>query len=219
MKNQIIGSLFLLALAGCSADPSPYLQTDGGANNAAQRGETRRFDFQAAAPGALPTDFINVLGSWSVADGPDGRALTQHGEYESPDFPRIVLRDVAFTNVRVKVRCAMQGGETDRACGLMFRFRDSDNYYIVRANALEDNVRLYKVVGGERRQFGEKAMSVVSNVWHTLEATAEGQRIRILYDNQTIIDANDGELTTGKVGLWTKADSLTAFDDFEATEL
>jgi hypothetical protein len=75
------------------------------------------------------------------------------------------------------------------------------------------------VVAGDRQQFAAADLPVQAHDWHTLEATAEGTRIRISFDGKEIISADDGTFAMGKVGLWTKADSITSFDDFEATEL
>jgi hypothetical protein len=205
-------------LAACSPT-ADYVQTNGGADTPIPKGEVRRVDFEAAPVGQLPPEFISVLGDWAVEPFANGKVVKQRGEFHDADFPRIVLKDASFENVHVKARCSMQEGDTDRACGLMFRFRDSDNYYLTRANALEDNVRFYRVVDGDREELASHDIKVTPAEWHTLEAFAEGGRVRIVWDGQPIITRDDGTFTRGKVGLWTKADSVTAFDDFEAREL
>jgi hypothetical protein len=224
MRNRLFGPLSLsivVVLAACAADPSPYAQTTGGGDAPVAKGETHRFAFDEAA--SVPARFEAILGDWKVepaADAPSpGNVLAQRGEFVSPDFPRIVVRDLTFTNAHVKVRCAMLDGDIDQACGLMFRFRDSDNYYVTRANAREGNVRLYRVVAGERQQFGTHDVPVAAGSWHTLEAEAHGDVLKVIWDGQEIMSERDTTFTRGKVGLWTKADSRTAFDDFEATEL
>jgi hypothetical protein len=211
----VLGSVSLFACGG----KSPYTMTNGGADNPAPKGVPQKIDFEAAPAGGLPADFAHVLGDWTVEQSNGTKILKQTGEFETDDFPRIILKDLAFTNVHVKVRCAMHDGDTDRACGIMFRVRDSDNYYITRANTLEDNVRLYRVVGGDRQQFANADLPVQAHDWHTLEAFAEGTKLRVLYDGREIISAEDATFASGKVGLWTKADSITSFDELEATEL
>ncbi len=213
-----IAASILLATAGCSPT-TEYTMTDGGANNPAVKGVLHRVDFDTAVPGSLPPEFAHVLGDWHVAEGPNGRFLEQTGEFHGADFPRVILKDVAFTNVHVKTRCSMRSGDDDRACGLMWRLQNSDNYYLARANALEANLRFYKVVDGDREELSSKDIGVSANDWHTLEAFHEAGHTRIVWDGQTILEKDDGQFQSGKVGLWTKADSVTSFDDFEATEL
>jgi hypothetical protein len=109
-------------------------------------------------------------------------------------------------------------GKTDRAAGLVFRLKDANNYYIVRANALENNYRLYHVLGGRREQFGGANVNVSSNDWHELRVECVGNAITCYFDGEKKIEATDGTFTeAGKVGLWTKADSMTFFDDLKVT--
>jgi hypothetical protein len=214
-------SCVVVASLGCKADPTAYAFTDGGSATPAAKGETLTLDLEASALGrAVPPEFAQVLGTWNVEEENGHRFIAQVGELEEPDFPRLLARGKAFRNVHVKVRCSMRAGDTDRACGLMWRAKDSDNYYVARANALEDSVNVYRVVANDRQQFGGKSLTVTSNVWHTLEAFMEGAHIRVLWDGQEVVSADDATFPDGgKVGVWTKADSVTAFDDLEATEL
>jgi hypothetical protein len=195
--------------------------TTGGGNVPAERGRTYRWTFDTNAAGSTPPDFINVLGQWGVsADGTAPSApniFRQTEDYYTGDFPRIVVRDLTFTDLTVRVRCRPDSGSTDQACGIMFRLRDSENYYITRANALEGNVRLYRTVAGDRQEFASANRSVTAGRWHTLEATARGSSFTIRWDGETVITATDTTFTSGKIGLWTKADSVTSFDDLEAT--
>ncbi len=109
-------------------------------------------------------------------------------------------------------------GDVDRAAGLVFRLKDANNYYIVRANALEDNYRLYHVVNGNRVQFAGANFKVASGEWHELRVECVGNHITCYYDNEKKIDATDDTFKeAGKVGLWTKADSVTYFDDLRVT--
>jgi hypothetical protein len=219
--TSLVGLSFLvLGAIACKADPTPYDFTDGGPAVPATKGQTMKLDFETAQPNGLPGDFAHVLGNWRVEQEPGVRFLAQVGEYGDPDFPRLLVRGTTFTNVHVKVRCAMRAGDTDRACGILWRAKDSDNYYVARANALEDNVNLYKVVNNDRVQFAGAGLGVSSSEWHTLEIFHEGSHIRLLWDMKEVAAADDSSFPAGgKVGVWTKADSVTAFDDFEATEL
>lgn len=160
-----VSAVLVLAAAviGCNADPTPYTFTDGGPDTPAAKGVTKKMDFENVAPGAQPAELDHVLGDWVVEGAPGNRVLAQTGEFEDPDFPRLLMRDTSFKNVHVKVRCSMRAGDTDRACGIMWRAKDSDNYYITRANALESNVTLYRVVANDRQSFANVSIGVSSN--------------------------------------------------------
>jgi hypothetical protein len=100
------------------------------------------------------------------------------------------------------------------------RLKDANNYYIARANALEGNVRLYKVVGGKRSQFAGKDVAVPSSKWQTLGLGVQGDRLEVRLDGKLLFEARDQTFKdAGKVGLWTKADSVTYFDDLRAEAL
>jgi len=116
------------------------------------------------------------------------------------------------------VKCRPVSGRVDQGCGLVFRLKDPDNYYIARANALEDNVRLYHVVKGSRRQFAGWNGKVSSGTWHDLAVEVVGDHFQVFYDGKKVIDAHDKTFAeAGKFGVWTKADSLIHFDDLTVT--
>ena len=200
----------VIALAACGGSPSPTGFTDGGADIDAIAGMTYSWDFAEAA---LPPSFYSVLGEWQVGDG----AIAQTGAFNDPDFPRIVIEDLQFTDLHLSVRCRPEAGSTDRACGLLFRAEDSENYYITRANALENNVRLYHVIDGDRVQFASADRSIATSEWHTLEVDAVGTQLTITWDGEQVISETDATFARGAIGLWTKADSVTRFDDLVAT--
>lgn len=220
MRRFLLPALTASVIAlGCQK-PTPTGFTTGSSEVPAEKGRTYRWSFNEAA-GSLPADFINVLGDWRVdaePSAPSGpNVLRQAGRFKTPDFPRLVIKDLVFAELTVRVRCRPESGSVDQACGLMFRLRDSDNYYITRANPLEGNVRLYRVVGGDRQQLASADLPVASGQWHTLEATARGQSLTVRWNEKPVITATDSTFDKGKIGLWTKADSVTAFDDVEAT--
>src|SRR5206468_11872820 len=115
--------------------------------------------------------------------------------------------------VQVKFK-PVSGGE-DQAGGLIWRFKDKDNYYIARANALEDNVTIYHTVKGVRRSFKNVNTKVTAKTWHTLRVDFKGEQFAVSYDGKKVIEARDTTFSgPGAVGVWTKADSATYFDDF-----
>jgi hypothetical protein len=157
----------------------------------------------------MSAPWFDVLGDWQIDDG----TVVQSARHRDSDFPRVLLEDLQFTDLKLTVKCRMESGDTDRACGIVFHAADSDNYYITRANALEENIRLYRVVGGSRMQFASVNRSVDSDRWYTYEVEAIGNHIVVSWDGEPIIDTTDDTFTSGVIGLWTKADSITRFDD------
>ncbi len=147
------------------------------------------------------------------ADAPSRpNVLKQSGK---GDFPWCVKRDAALTDGYVEVKFKSLSGKEDQAGGIVWRWKDGDNYYVARANALENNVSLYYTEGGRRKTIKYVDAPVAPKVWHSLRAEFQGSRIRILLDGKSYIELDDSHITgSGAVGVWTKADSVTAFDEF-----
>jgi hypothetical protein len=191
----------------------------------------RTWDFQADALGAAPGGFSfgrtgrGREGRWVVVQDPTAPAgdhvLAQLDRDATDDrFPVAVADGPGLKDLRLEVRCRPVSGRTDQACGLVFRFRDADNYYLARANALEDNVNLYQVVRGRRRQIKGWSGKVSAGAWHTLAIEARGEHLQVFWEGRPIIEVEDGAIRdAGKVGVWTKADSITYFDALSATPL
>jgi hypothetical protein len=146
------------------------------------------------------------------------RVLKQSGR---ATYPLILKNDTTIADGFVEVRFKAIAGSEDRAAGIVWRARDADNYYVVRANALEDNVVLYKTVNGIRNSLdivGRKggygvAIPVPANSWHSLRIDFRGNRFRASYNGMQLFEVEDSTLmNAGKLGLWTKADSVTLFD-------
>jgi hypothetical protein len=121
--------------------------------------------------------------------------------------------------VTVTARFKPVSGNSDRAAGIIFRIQDKDNYYILRANALEDNVNIYKYVGGWRRVVQEGSAKVPSGTWQELRVEVKGNHIRGFLNGKLVVEATDDTFKAGKIGLWTKADSVTCFDNIQSESL
>lgn len=196
-----------------------------------ETGKAWTWDFESDSIGQSPTGFIfgrtgsGRVGRWLVTadkDSPSGsRVLAQlDSDSTSYRFPLAVADSTFMRNFRLSVRCKPVSGKVDQACGLVFRYRDENNYYVVRANALENNVRLYSGKDGKRQQFPGWDGSVANGVWHELRVSANSDRFEIYWNGKKVIDARDQVFKeAGKVGVWTKADSLTYFDDLTAESL
>ena len=135
-------------------------------------------------------------------------------------FPVAVADEPTLGDVSLSVRCKPVSGQVDQACGVVFRYEDENNYYLTRANALEDNVNLYYVKDGSRRQIMGWRGKVTSGTWHQLSVETRGDHFVVSFDGNKVIDAHDSTFSEpGKVGVWTKADSVTYFDDLSAEPL
>jgi hypothetical protein len=188
-------------------------------SSAAASAETVDFDKDAA--GAPPAGWASgVTGrgspSWKVerdATAPSPpNVLRQSG---SGTFPWCVKRSVAIADGFVEVKFKSERGREDQAGGVVWRWKDGDNYYVARANALENNVSLYHTTGGRRNTIKYVDAPVAANVWHTLRVEYAGTGIKVSLDGKAYIELTDNHLSgAGAVGVWTKADSVTAFDDF-----
>jgi hypothetical protein len=193
--------------------------------------ERRSWDFQLDPVGAPPTGFTfgrtgqGPLGKWVVLvdpSAPAGEHVLAQIDDDGTDyrFPVAVADAPALKDVRAEVRCRPVAGRVDQACGLMVRFRDADNYYVARANALEDNVNLYRVVGGRRMKIRGWAGRVAPGVWHSLALEARGDHLRVIWEGNPIIEATDDTFgEAGRIGVWTKADSVSHFDALRVSEV
>ena len=178
-------------------------------------------NFDDVEPGRLPKGWTaGVTGQgnpkWQVArddTAPSApNVLAQTGE---GTFPFCVDTGVSLVDGFVEVKFKPVSGGEDQAGGLIWRFKDKDNYYIARANALEDNVTIYHTVKGVRRSFKSVNTKVTGKTWHTLRVEAGDDHFVVTYDGSRVLDAKDGTFKdAGKVGLWTKADSVIYFDEF-----
>lgn len=217
----LLACLLVSLFAGCASASAE--------GDAASRVESNsvsvRFDFEDAELGSLPSGLEGALtgpgrpGRWSVRAGDSqlrGRVLAQtDDDATEARYPLCIARAVTAKDVRASVQFRAMEGEVDQAGGLVVRCRDERTYYMARANALEGNVRFYRIEGGVRKQLASARVPVSAKTWHKLVLEARGTKFRVEYDGTTLITVEDATLEeAGRAGLWTKADSVTWFDDF-----
>ena len=205
LETAMKGTLQTFALAGATA-LSAHAQTEG---------------FDVVKPGALPPDWeCGVTGKGSprrsVETDPTApsapHVLQQSG---SGTFPWCIKKDAALADGHVEVKFKPMRGRQDQAGGVVWRWKDGDNYYVARANALENNVSLYYTENGRRNTLKYVDAPVPASTWHTLRVEFSGTRIRVALNGKVYIELDDGHISgAGSVGVWTKADSVTVFDDF-----
>jgi hypothetical protein len=187
------------------------------------------YSFDSDAVGKLPAKFHEAVtgegakAEWVVKPDPTtpsqpnmlAQLSTDKTDYR---FPLAIADEGSFRDLDISVKFKAIAGEVDRAAGLIWRLTDANNYYVVRANALENNYRLYHVVKGRRVQFAGANFKVASGEWHELRVDCVGNKITCYYDGEKKIEATDDTFReSGKVGLWTKADSVTYFDDLRVS--
>jgi hypothetical protein len=161
---------------------------------------------------------------WAIAadaTAAGGRAIEQTSTDRTDyRFPLAIYQALSAANLEVALRFKPVAGKVDQAGGIAVRVADPDNYYVVRANALEDNVRFYRVVAGRREQLEGVSIKVTPNEWHALGLRAEGEQFTVTYDDKILFSTTDKTFPeAGKVALWTKADSVTRFDRIKITTL
>jgi hypothetical protein len=178
-------------------------------------------NFDSTAVGSLPEGWLaGVTGKgapkWAVARETSAptppNVLKQSG---SGTFPWCVKKDAAITDGFVEVKFKPLAGREDQAGGVVWRWKDANHYYVARANALEDNVSLYYTEGGSRKTIKYVDAPVARDAWHKLRVEFSGRHIRVILDDVARIELDDTHIAgAGAVGVWTKADSVTLFDDF-----
>ncbi len=187
------------------------------------RALAQAFPLSEAPATGMPDGFVAARtgngrpAKWEMVADPTakaGHAVTQT-EADATDYryPLLIWQGLATADVEVSVRFKAVSGMEDQAGGLAVRLTDADNYLVVRANALEDNVRLYRVVRGDRRQIAGAGAKVTGGVWHTLAIRAAGDMFAVSFDGREVFTARDRIIAgPGRVALWTKADSVTRFE-------
>lgn len=181
--------------------------------------ETENFDREK--PGTVPAGWscgVTGKGSprWVVDVDPSApstpNVLRQTG---SGTFPWCVKTGASLADGFVEVKFRPEKGRQDQAGGVVWRWKDGNHYYVARANALENNVSLYYTADGRRNTIQYVNAPVPRNTWHTLRVEFAGTRIKVILDGKAYIEQQDDHIAgAGAVGVWTKADSVTSFDDF-----
>ena len=180
-------------------------------DNTAKKAEVV-YNFDSEPVGKVPDGFKSYAsgsgpeGKWLIKDAADtsnGKHVVEQTDADRTNsrFPILIADKVEYADLDVSVKGKAISGKRDQVIGLVFRFRDPESYYVVRANALENNYRLYRMVNGRRLQFAGANVKVSSNQWHTLRVVAKGDHIVCYYDGKPLIDAHDKMYATGKVGL------------------
>jgi Domain of Unknown Function (DUF1080) len=204
-----------------------YLTAGAGAQEKA-----RDFRFAKAELGKVPAGWMadkTGKGDGSVWKVVEDATAPSKGDYvlaqtaagPSSLFNLCVVQDTNYLDVEVIVAFKANEGKKDQGGGIVWRYQDANNYYLARMNPLEDNFRVYKVVAGKRSpEFQDVEVKIPAGEWHTLKIKMVGDHIECFLDGKKHLDVRDSSITrAGKVGLWTKADAQTSFDQFRPRNL
>lgn len=173
-----------------------------------------RWSFDQDPAGSVPSGMSVFAGRWAVrAEAGTPSAPNALCQTATAEFPALQLSSELHRDMAVSARFKPISGREDQAGGVLLRVRDAKNYYIVRANALEGNVVIFKYVDGRRSEIKSGAATVPSGTWQLLRAEAIGTRIRGYLGGTLVVEGEDSTFGEGGAGLWTKADSVTCFDD------
>ena len=170
--------------------------------------------FEDDQVGMIAKGFTNEVGEWRVVETPEGKVLAQTARNPNSVFNVALVSDTNAKDVDISVRMKAIAGEYDQGGGLVWRARDAKNYYVARNNPRgSGSYNVYKVVDGKRTMIKGVPLKRTEG-WHTLRVTMKGDRIECYYDGMKQLDANDSTFTeAGKIGLWSKSDAQSHFDD------
>lgn len=183
------------------------------------------WNFDADAPNTLPRDFeVGTLfdgrtaGEWRVvqtekANSPPHVLGQLQGKGAEHAYKVVLIKGTESSDFDLSVSFLPIAGKADMGGGLIWRAADDRNYYLARANPLEQNLRIYRVVKGVRHMLENFDQIVDVNKWHTLRVVAQECRLQVFYDNKPVFDICDRTFRGGRVGLWTKSDAVSYFDD------
>jgi len=209
MKTII--SLFSLAVLICGNTTSQVAPEDMQAT-----GTEVTFNFDNEEVDKLPADWTGATSTWLIASDGSNKAMKQAGKNEGDKFNICVQNKLTYQNLEMEVRIKALEGREDQGGGLVWRYRDAKNYYITRANPLENNFRVYKVVNGNRKQMESANVSIKKGEWYNIKVIMTGNSITCYYNGQKLLSHTDDTFpNTGWVGFWSKADAVSLFDDLK----
>lgn len=210
----VLGLLLLAVAAGALAKPLT-----------AQSAEERIWTFDAEPSGKTPEGFVigtlfdgRPAGEWKVVQTDRAKSPPQvlgqlMGKGAEHAYKVVLINETRSSDLDLQVAFLPIDGKADMGGGLIWRAADDRNYYLTRANPLEQNIRIYRVIKGIRQLLQNFDQTITVKDWHVLRVIHQGCRIQVFYDEKPVFDLCDRTFTTGRIGLWTKSDAVTYFDD------
>jgi hypothetical protein len=174
------------------------------------------FNFDKQKSGSIPEGWTNVLGNWIVKQVDQGTVVVQTAKNSGMDFNVVVFDGAIMKDFELSVDIRAVSGKEDQGGGLVWRYMDQNNYYVVRYNPLENNFRLYKVLNGKRIQLESASIMIPEGSWFNIRVEMKGSEITCSLNDKKLIRKSDDTFTkAGKTGFWTKADAVSEFDNFK----
>jgi hypothetical protein len=174
------------------------------------------FSFDNEETGKLPQGWTAATSKWMIAMDGSNKTMKQAGKSEGDRFNICVENKSNYQNLEVEVRIKALEGDEDQGGGLVWRYQDAKNYYITRANPLENNFRVYRVVNGNRKQLESANVKMKTGEWFTVKVVMTGNSIDCYYNGQKLLSLTDDTFPkAGLVGFWSKADAVSLFDDLK----
>lgn len=185
------------------------------------------WNFDGDAPGSLPKEFVigtlfdgRPAGNWTVLRTDQAKSPPQvlgqvEGKGAEHAYKVVLVNGADGADAELEVSFFPVDGKADMGGGLIWRASDDRNYYLTRANPIEQNIRIYRVVKGVRHLLQNIDQTISAKRWHTLRVITAGCQVQVLYDGRQVFDLCDHTFTSGRVGLWTKSDAVTYFDDLK----
>lgn len=211
-KSSLVVVALLLGVAVAAADDKPTVLTF-------TKGDAGKVPpgWTAAKTGTGEGSVWKVVAD-ETAPSKTGYALAQTAAGPTTLYNLCVVDDTKFKDVEATVSFKAVKGEKDQGGGIVWRYQDANNYYLCRMNPLEDNFRVYKVIDGKRTEFKSADVKIPAGEWHTIAIKQSGEMIECSLDGKKLLEVKDDAITkAGKVGLWTKADAQTHFDQFKVS--
>lgn len=193
-------------------------------------GERKECYFDDDKAGEIPLNFQAALTGkgdqprWvvkKIENAPTADNVVVQTKLDATDnrYSLLIINGVAYNDFAVYARFRSEGGSVEQSGGLVFKYKDNNNYYVLRASVLEGNVKLLKFVNGTPTQLGEKSLKINFKEWHLLKAICQADKIQCFYENKKVIEVTDSTFDKGSVGFWTKSDAYTFFDDLLMQEM
>jgi hypothetical protein len=221
MKTLVISIAILMSLASCSTLSSKNNQVENKVSFS-QMGNDTIFDFENQTVGKLPFRFMaDVTGKaenikWSIVNDNGNNVVAQQSINSGSCYNLLVLEKNAYKDFTASVKIKAISGEEDQGGGLVWRYIDKDNYYIARYNPLENNFRFYTVENGKRKQLVSVDSDIKQGEWFTMTIDMNGNRVNCSLNGKILIESSDDTFKSeGLIGLWTKADAITYFDELK----
>jgi len=186
----------------------------------AQNSENATFGFDHDEADKLPVDWAAASGTWMIAADGTNKAMKQAGKNQGDSFNVCVQSKIKYQNLDMEVRIKPLEGKEDQGGGLVWRYQNIKNYYVARANPLENNLIIYKVVNGIRKEIKSTNVKIKIGEWYKLKVVMIGYTLDCYFNGDKLLNATDKSFpNAGQIGFWSKADAISLFDDLKVKKI